>query len=59
MDGLQIHPIKFVIGLLVPVLTGIFNLVLEASTFSKNMKTAKVLHRGDDVNILFIDPFLS
>lgn len=54
MNGLQIQPIKFVIELLVAILTRTFNLVFNAGTFPENMPTAKVdiLHKGGDINNL-------
>lgn len=41
-DGLQIRPVKYVIDLISPVLTHIFNLCLLDSVFPKQMQLAKV-----------------
>lgn len=49
-DDLEIKPIKYVMDLLTPVLTHIFNLALSTGTFPKGMQVARVtiVHKGGD-----------
>lgn len=63
-NGFQIKPIKYVIDLIAPVLTRIFNVSLTSGTFPSRMQIAKVVpvfKRGDKTNVLNYHPisFLS
>lgn len=54
VNGFQIRPIKFVLDLLLPVLTHIFNLSLSTGIFPRKMQHAKVtvLFKSGDKNKL-------
>lgn len=52
IDGIKMEPVIFVIDLLSPCLTHIYNIVLSTGMFPKRMKNAKVavLYKGGDKN---------
>lgn len=54
IDGFQVCPVKYVIDIIAPYLTYIFNLVFESGSFPSAMKTAKVsvIFKGGDKNDL-------
>lgn len=54
VNDIQIGPIKYVIDLIAPVLTVMYNLVLESGCFPKQMQIAKVvaIYKGGDKNDL-------
>lgn len=54
VNDMQIAPVKYILDLIAPVLTTLYNLVLESSYFPKNMQIAKVvaLYKGGDINNL-------
>lgn len=51
-DALEIRPVKYVLDLIAPVLTHIFNLALQTGTFPENMQLARVTvtYKGGDKN---------
>lgn len=42
-DGIQIRPIKYVLDIICPVLTHIYNLILSTGIFPKQMQTSRVV----------------
>lgn len=54
VDELQLKPVKFVMDIIVPCLTHIYNLSLSSGKFPTNMKLAKVsvIHKGGDSNVV-------
>lgn len=53
-NDMQIRPIKHIIDIIAPILTTLYNLVLESSCFPEKMQTARVIaiHKGGDENDL-------
>lgn len=53
-DGIQVRPVKYVVDMIAPALSHIFNLCLATSVFPKRMQIAKVLalHKEGSVNEL-------
>lgn len=54
VNDFNIRPIKYVVDIVTPVLTYIFNLSLSSGVFPKAMQCAKVvtLYKGGDRNML-------
>lgn len=54
INGLKMEPIKYIIDLISPCLTHIYNLSLRTGIFPQNMKNAKVtvIYKSGDKNIL-------
>lgn len=53
--GIHMKPLKVVIYLLAPIPLGIFNIVIEKSTFPSLMQNAKVRHKGGDINTFTVE----
>lgn len=51
-DDLLIRPVKFVLDLIIPCVTHLYNLILSSGVFPKSMQVAKVsvLYKGGDKN---------